>query len=226
MGKKVNKRLVSESVVKKMQRLAGMIEDDTDLFEEDSRKVIKEQFDTTSGPSAPTGAASMPGNSENVVQEADDDFEDEEYEDDDGDEDDGFGGDSFDDEAANDDEEVDLGGESDLGASSAPSLGGGGNLQAAELLQQLAKLLGLDVEIEGANDDSEMAGPGSDLPLDDTSSDPSANPMDSGMGEMDEMGAESNNGTLDVDQQRMLAEIFAKTSKQIMSQIKNKPKKK
>lgn len=213
MGKKVNKRLVSESVVKKMQRLAGMIEDDTDLFDENPKKVIKEQFDTTSGPSAPAGATSMPGNSENVVQEADDDdFDDE---DDDGDEG-GFGEDSYED----DDEEVDFESESDpglesgLGASSAPA----GNLQAAELLQQLAKLLGLDVEIEGGAG-SEMAGPGSDLPSEppvDEFSDPSADPMD-GMSEEE---------TLDVEQQKMLAEIFAKTSKQIMSQVKNKSKKK
>lgn len=211
MGKKVKKNLVSENVVKKMQRLAGLIDDNEDL------EMIKESFDVSSGPSAPTGPSAGPGRSEEVVQEADeeydmdDDEEDYDMEDDDlGTEDDDLGMD----EGEGLDAEEDFSAESDLPVGGGAS---GGNMEVARALETIAKALGFDVEIDGSSG-GDM---GMDSPEEPVEGDMMDSPEEPDMG-MD--NSEFGDDSLDDEQNKMLAEIFAKTSKQIMSKIKTKKK--
>lgn len=198
MGKKTKKTLVSESTVKRMQRLAGMIEDDEDL------EIINESFDTTSGPSAPSAPSAGPGRSEEVVQENDE--EDYDMDDDEGDE---FEEDD-EDYSLDDDTSDDFDAVPESPVESPVGGGMGGDMNVAKALETLAKALGFDVEIDGS-DGSDMGGMGDELPMDSESS-------------MEDMGGEFGDDSLDDEQNKMLAEIFAKTSKQIMSKIKSKKK--
>jgi hypothetical protein len=90
-------------------------------------------------------------------------------------------------------------------------------MEVAKALETIARALGFDVEIDGSGD-----GMGEDLSMEDPAIEEA--PVDSGMESDPGMSDEFGDDSLDDDQNKMLAEIFAKTSKQIMSKIKSKKK--
>lgn len=228
MSKRNAKSLIKESDVRRMKRLAGLIKDDSDMDDD----LLTESSEIPGvAPSAPSGASAPKAGPESpVLQEVEEDEDLEEddeeigLEDDEPDGDEEFGG-------------VADGSHEEPDGDEVGSLGGGmgagspDQKQIADALRVIGQACGITVEIEGDVGASAPVGDdmGTDLsePGDEMGTQPPAEgeSFDTGMPEeTDEFG---DNQDLSREQQKMLAEIFARTSKQIMDSIKkNKTNKK
>lgn len=231
MAKKMEKRqLISEVEVKRLKRLAGMIDDNTDVEDDD---LLMESSEVPGRPNTqtPRGAGPAVSGQENPVLNEE---EKEEVE-------------SVDDGSAesDDDEEVGEFGDYETSSTDMPeaggslSSGGSGDSKRARAVEAfktftefVGEQLGITIEVEGEGDSMDSGMPemgdemGTDLPEEGDSMD-SGMPEDVGSSEagspMPGMGEDDD---LTMEQQKMLAEIFAKTSKQIMDSIKKSQVKK
>lgn len=182
--KKTARKLIKESDIRKMQVLAGLIDDDSDLA---GSRLLTESTDD--------------GSYEQVIKEEEDEDEDEGFGDEETDdvEDEGFG----EDEGEDLDEEEDL----DSMPEASPMGAGVGDKDSKirQIFQLLSDVLGVEVEIDGAD--------GTDV----------EEPAELGAEEHPEPDTDNMGGDdLSAENQRMLAEIFQKTSKQIMSSLQKK----
>jgi len=214
MSKKNAKSLIKESDIRRMKRLAGLIKDDSDLDDE----LLTENFEVPGkAPSAPSGvSAPVSGPDSSILQEEDEeDFEDDEEFDEELEDDEEFDS-EFDGVADTSHEEPD--------GDEVGSFGGGPDQkQIADALKVIGQACGITVEIEGDTNSSvpgddletDLSEPGDDMEME-TEEPVEGESLDTDMPEAGEFGDDD----LSTEQQKMLAEIFAKTSKQIMDSIK------
>lgn len=229
MAKKMEKRqLISEVEVKRLKRLAGMIDDNTDVEDDD---LLMESSEVPGRPNTqtPRGAGPAVSGQENPVLNEE---EEEEVESVDGGSESGLEDDSEVGEFGDFDNDQEAGDHPEPDADNAGGLGASGasdKMAIANKMKELGELLGFEFEIQGSGSAGmpEMGDEmGTDLPEEgdsmgsgmpeDVGSSEAGSPVP-GMGEDDD---------LTMEQQKMLAEIFAKTSKQIMDSIKKSQSKK
>lgn len=232
MAKKTKKMLIESADVLKLQRLAGLSKDDSDLDE--YNYLIKETSEIPGSPvSAPEGSmATKSGEETPVLQEEDEELEDEMEDDEDSE----FGG-MDDDEEFSDDEFEDMDSESDVGGPEPDGdeglgmgAGGADKMAIANALKTIGQALGITVEVEGEGSATDAPIPGDEMSTEPPAGEEMAQTETPAGGETMDTGAPMPGGEfggeddLSDEQQKMLAEIFSRASKKIMDSLKNAKK--